>query len=151
MWCDTFDGDLPKLVPGAAEALGDAAGVQLTTYSELTADGVINHPSVWNTHVGLAAFFWTSPEGHPGGTWSTGAPEASCTFWEAVRDEWVHSAAVIVDRSVVWRPPVRVFTRLLADARRQKVLPEAERERDRALVLRGLAVAAATLRDVVSI
>jgi hypothetical protein len=149
VWCDTFDGDLLKLVPGAAEVLGEAAGVQLTTYSRLTG-GVINHPSVWNTHVGFASFFWTSPEGRPDETWSTDAPEADCTFLEAVRDMWVHSAAIIVNRSVVWRPPVRVFMRLLADARGQKVLPEADRERDRQLVVRGLEVAAATLRDVVS-
>lgn len=151
MWCDSFDGDLPKLVPGAAEALGETARVRLTTYCGRVRDGAIDHPSVWNTHVGLAAFFWTSPEGGLDATWSTEAPEVPCTFLEAVRDMWVHSAAIVVNRSVVWRPPVRIFLRLLADARGQKVLPEAERDRDRALVLRGLEVAAATLLDVASI
>lgn len=145
MWCDSFDGDLLKLVPGAVEVLGETARVQLTTYCDRITDGAIDHPSVWNTHVGLAAFFWTAPEGRPGATWSTSAPEVACTFGEAVRDMWVHSGAIVVNRQVVWRPPVRVFTRLLADARGQKVLPDADRERDRALVLRGLEVAAETL------
>ena len=46
LWCDTFDADLLKVVPGAEEALGDTAAIELLTYSNPT-NGKINCPAAW--------------------------------------------------------------------------------------------------------
>jgi hypothetical protein len=141
MWCDSFDADLLAVVPGAAEALGESASIALETYSRLTG-GKINCPSAWNDDQGLTAFFWTSPQYRPDAFWSTEEPVVSCTFLEAVRDEWVHSCAVAVNGSVVWRPPVRLMERLMYDVRRWTVLPGAERDGIRRNVLHSLERAA---------
>ena len=89
MWCDTFDADLLKVVPGTEEALGEAAGVLLLTRGHETG-GKLNHPSVWNDHAGMLAFFWTPGCEHLGcpGGYVTDAPVVACTFLEAVRDAW---------------------------------------------------------------
>jgi hypothetical protein len=116
MWCDSFDADLLKVIPGAAEALGDAASLRLTTYSRLTG-GKINHPSCWNTHNGLMAFFWTADGHRPDESWWTDAPEAECTLLEAVRDEWVHGCIISIDGRVTWRPLSGLMSRLMEDLR----------------------------------
>lgn len=84
MWCDTFDADLLEVVPGAAEALGDAAPIELRTYSRLT-DGKINHPACWNTDHGTAAFFWTGPGFKPPAEYYTDLPETGCTLPDSGR------------------------------------------------------------------
>lgn len=147
MWCDDFDADLPKVVPGAMRALGDAAQVRLFTFSRRTG-GVINNPAAWNTYEGLMAFFWTHPAYKPDESWLTRDPIVSCTFGEAVRDEFVHSCVIAVNGRVVWRPPVRAMERLMFDVRGWTVLEAAERSRVRADVLRGLARAAVVLGKV---
>lgn len=144
MWCDDFDADLLKVVPGADGALGPAASVQLQTYSRLT-DGKINHPSCWHTDAGIAAFFWTAPEGRPPADYSTDDPPAECTFLEAVRDEWVHDCVICVNRHVVWQPLRRLMERLMYDVRGWTVLTEAQRTDTCQSVLRSLEVAAQRL------
>lgn len=144
MWCDDFDADLLKVVPGAVEALGPAASVQLQTYSRLT-DEKINHPSCWHTDAGIAAFFWTVPEGRPPAGYSTDDPPAECTFLEAVRDEWVHDCVICVNRHVVWQPPGRLMERLMYDVRGWTVLTEAQRTDACQSVLRSLEAAAQRL------
>jgi hypothetical protein len=141
VWCDSFDADLLKVVPGAAEALGETAGLELTTFSRTTG-GKINAPSCWHADAGLASFFWTGPQHKPGPFYYTNQPEAACTFLEAVRDEWVHSAVVVVDGWVVWCPPVRLMERLMYDLRGWTVLDGGEREKIRGDVLASLRSAA---------
>jgi len=144
MWCDDFDADLLAVVPGAAQALGETAGIRLETFSRLTG-GKINCPSAWNTDAGLVAFFWTAPEFRPPASYSTDHPVVPCTFLEAVRDEWVHSCAVSVNRRIVWRPPVRLMERLMYDLRGWTVLTGREREATRQAVRRSLTAAASAL------
>lgn len=148
MWCDTFDADLLKVVPGAAEALGDAASIRLRTYSRLTG-GKINCPSAWNTYDGLAAFFWTCPDGKPDPAYLTDAPEAGCTFLEAVRDEWVHGCLIVVDHLIVWRPRPGWQLQLMGDLRGWTVLEDAEREKIRQSVRDSLRWAAGKMLELV--
>jgi hypothetical protein len=141
MWCDDFDADLLKVVPGAAEALGDAAHIRLETYSRLT-DGKINHPSCWNTDGGFTAFFWTHPDHRPAGCWVTDERVVECTFLEVIRDEWVHSCTVDVNGHTVWRPPDRLMERLMSDLRGWTTLSDEDREAIRESVRRSLRAAA---------
>jgi hypothetical protein len=150
MWCDTFDADLLAVVPGAAEALGGAAETEMLTYSRLT-DGRINCPSAWNDYGGLTAFFWTDPQYRPAGCWVTDEPVVSCTFLEAVRDEWVHSCAVVVNSRPAWRPPGRLMERLMYDIRGWTVLADDEREKIRSSVLAGLEAAAERFHSLLSL
>jgi hypothetical protein len=144
LWCDTFDADLLAVVPGAAEALAPAGDIELRTYSRLT-NGKINCPSSWNTDQGHLSFFWTAPQFRPDACWSTDAPEAGCSFLEAVRDEWVHLAAISVNGHLVWRPSWRHMSALMYDLRGWTVLAEDEREAVRRDVLRSLERAAKRL------
>jgi len=147
MWCDDFDTDLLKVVPGAVQALGGTASIRLETFSSLTG-GKINCPSAWNTHQGSLAFFWTDPAFRPPMGYVTDDPAAECTFLEAVRDEWVHSSVVSVNDRIVWRPPVRLMERLMYDLRGWTVLTGREREGIRQAVRRSLTSAAITLTAV---
>lgn len=146
MWCDGFDADLLKVVPGAAAVLGDTAGVPLLTYSRLTG-GKINHPSVWN---GAGALFWTGPAYRPPAFYHTDVPVARCTFLEAVRDMWVHSCTVVVNEQPVWQPPVRLMERLMYDVRGWAPLDAGERETTRKRVQAGLAAAAQRFHRVIA-
>ncbi len=148
MWCDTFDADLLKTVPGAAEALGDTAGVKLWTYSRTT-DGAINCPSAWHTPQGLTSFFWADdPAGRPDAYFSTDAPVTACTFLEAVRDEWIHGAVISVHGPVIWRPLQQSQLRLMYDLRGWTPLQDGERAKTRARVRWSLEQAAARLREL---
>ncbi len=144
MWCDTFDADLLKVVPGAAETLAGTAGVKLETHSRPT-DGKINCPSAWWTDGGLTSFFWTDPGLAPPAGYVTDDPVVECTFLEAVRDEWVHGAVLCVNRRTVWRPPVRLMEKLMFDLRGWTVLDDAEREYIRKSVCKSLSGAVARL------
>jgi hypothetical protein len=148
MWCDTFDADLLKVVPGAAEALGEAAQISLTTRSHVTG-GKINCPSAWNTHDGLMSFFWTTLEYQPDASYYTEHPIVECTFLEAVRDEWVHSAVVNVNGQIVWRPPVRLMERLMFDLRGWTVLADDAREYNRQRVRESLRKAARRIQHAI--
>ncbi len=147
MWCDDFDADLLRAVPGAAEALGDAGALRLATYSRLTG-GKINCPSAWNTYDGLTAFFWTKDEHRPDEFWRTDAPEAACTLLEAVRDEWVHGCLITVDGRIIWRPPSGLMDRLMYDLRGWTPMTDAVREESREHVRASLRAAAERLRDL---
>jgi hypothetical protein len=149
VWCDDFDADLLAVVPGAAEALGEAAGVKLLTYSTLT-DGKINCPSAWNTYDGsLIAYFWTAPEHRPNAAWYTTDPVVGCTFLEAVRDEWVHSCTIAVNWHVIWKPPDRLMEKLMYDLRGWGTpLAGEQREQIRGDVLASLRAAAGRLTQV---
>jgi hypothetical protein len=143
MWCDDFDADLLKVVPGAAEALGDTAAVRLLTYSRPTG-GKINCPSSWN---GVGALFWTAPEHKPDACYYTDAPVTPCTFLEAVRDEWVHDSALVVNGALVWQAPVRLMERLMYDVRGWTVLTDGHRAEVRGHVLASLDAAARQAPD----
>lgn len=101
MWCDSFDADLPKVVPAAREALGPIGDLELATHASVT-NGMMSHPSVWNTARGCAAIFWRP--GHyakPSHYW-TDAPVVDLTLWEALRDAWVHTYVVHVENVPVF-------------------------------------------------
>jgi hypothetical protein len=148
MWCDDFDADLLRVVPGAAEVLGTAAGIRLTTRAYVT-DGTINHPLCWHTDQGIAAFFWTCDAGRSPAGYVTNDREIGCTFLEAVRDEWVHDCLIVVDRRLIWRPrPNRWMMPLMYDVRGWKVLDDSAREQIRQSVCDSLRTAAAKLLEL---
>jgi hypothetical protein len=144
VWCDRFDADLLALVPGAADTLGDAAGLVLSTYSH-TSGGAINHPSCWHTDFGLVAFFWTRQAFRPPASYVTDAPVVSCTLLEAIRDEWLHGCTIVVDRKIIWKPPVRLMEALMAGARGWRTLAGDERAVLQADARRSLHLAAELL------
>lgn len=148
LWCDDFDADLPKVVPGALGALGSTAGVELLTYATPT-NGKINCPASWWTDLGLTAFFSTGgpivPAGYVGGKEVVG-----CTFWEAVRDEWIHESVMVVDRKFVWKPPGGLMMRLMYDLRGWTVLTDEEQAETQEHVRQSLAAAASRLRTVIA-
>lgn len=145
MWCDRFDADLLKVVPGAAEALGPAGDTSLLTYCHQLTDGKINHPAVWH---GAGALFWTALRFQPDAVWATSAPVVECTFLEAIRDEWVHTCSINVNGCVVWEPMWKQFEALMYDVRRWKVLDSAERVTIQQEVRESLAEAARRLAAV---
>lgn len=134
MWCDDFDCDLPKVVPGAREAIGDAAGIQLCTHGKTT-HGRLNHPDVWNSYEGMVAFFgFRTPAKPP--SYVTVAPIVRCTFWEAVRDWWGHDFRMLVEGEEIlpygnwrWLEPIMWSTRGWGDPERKKIEADAARER----------------------
>jgi hypothetical protein len=150
LWCDDFDTDLPKVVPGALEALGDTADVALVTRCKPT-NGRINCPSAWWTDHGLTAFFATDGYGGaaPAG-YVTGDPLVGCSFAEAVRDEWIHDAAIVVNGHLIWKPPVGLMMRMLYDVRGWTTLDGPTREETQEHVRRSLRACAARLREVVA-
>lgn len=143
LWCEDFDADLPKVVPGALECLGDAAWIELLTYSHAT-NGRINCPAAWWTDHGLTAFFatpeWGAPA--PAGYWPGQSELVVCTFWEAIRDEWIHDAAIAVNGRLIWKSPAQLMTRLMFDLRGWTQLDEATRVETQEHVRASLAAAA---------
>jgi len=104
-WSDDFDMDLPKVFPDALRLLGDLADVEITTCGIPCArTGRLNHPTVWNTCDGCAAFFGFGNPGRDTGFYFSGygATEITCTAWEAFRDCWAHHFLMIVDRQSIW-------------------------------------------------
>lgn len=95
-WSDNFDADLLKVIPETEEILGETANIQLWTHGGLT-DGKLNHPSCWNTDVGMTAFFGFKQTGFKPDAFWTDRPLVSCTFLEACRDAWVHGFVIGVD------------------------------------------------------
>lgn len=150
LWCDDFDADLIKVVPFAIEALGDTADVRLVTYSHET-NGKINCPSAWWTDHGLTAFFATKGYGGPApaGYW-TDKKVVECSFLEAVRDEWLHDAVIVVNGLWIWTPPSRLQYDLMADLRGWQPLDDEKRREIQAHVFLSLAGAAGRLRAALS-
>jgi hypothetical protein len=95
MWCDDFDMDLPKIMPGAMDMIARVAPIPLYTTGNKGKDGRLDHPSCWNTDFGFEAFFRFCPE-HPmpAGFCDGGRPVVECTFSEAIRDAWIHDYAI---------------------------------------------------------
>ena len=166
MWCDDFDGDVYKLVPGSAEILAPAGRVKLITHGSLTG-GVLNHPSTWNSYDGLTAFFvldrgqdveaanaqrdacraarpqreWTPPFA-PEGYWTDSAA-VRCTGEQALRDWWVHGFNMVVagrcvtpSRETLWFH----FERLLYDARQVRRCTSAALKESREWARNNLAI-----------
>lgn len=114
MWCDTFDGDLYKLVPDAKRLLEGSPirGIELKTeQTRVWPEGVdpakseLNHPCAWNGGSGFVAFFGFEGTGRPS-SYVTGAREpliVTCTLEDALRDAWVHTLDVVVEGGVVWQ------------------------------------------------
>lgn len=150
LWCESFDADLLRVVPGAVEALGTTADVELFTYNRHPTNGKINCPCGWWTDHGLTSFFWTRPGYPPDACYYRGDAEmVACTFLEVVRDEWVHNNVVVVNRKRIWTPPARLMERLMFDLRGWTVLPDEIRESIHAEVLESLRAAAECLQAVI--
>src|SRR4029077_20351124 len=64
LWCETFDLDLPKVIPGALVALGDTADQVLFTHAAVT-NGRINLPAAWNENEGMASYFGFKSPANP--------------------------------------------------------------------------------------
>lgn len=101
MWCDDFDMNLPTVIPGALQALGDLADVELFTHCNCGKDGVLNHPCLWNSDTTMLAFFGFRNPSKPAPYFTT-APIVSCTAWEAFRDAWPHSFAMMIEGELIW-------------------------------------------------
>jgi len=96
-WSDDFDMDLPKIIPDAKQLLGEHADLQLYTHGSKTF-GRLNHPVVWNTEIGLVAYFGRSSPMKPAMSY-TDREIVRCTLWEAVRDAWAHTIIVVFEGS----------------------------------------------------
>lgn len=117
-WSDTFDLDLLKVIPGVEELLGETADVPLFTHGHRTDDGLLAHPTCWNTTRGLAAFFGFKYPAKPSAFY-TSDPIVECTFLEALRDAWVHTYVLMVEqRTIFVMPRLQLhFERLLSHHR----------------------------------
>lgn len=149
IWCEGFDCDLPAVVPGAKEALGDTADRRLFTYSRPT-NGKINCPSVWNEAEGLVSYFGFSEPAAPASRLAD-APVMECTFYEAVRDLWVHQHILSIERVHVWDPTFQssvgqAFEVLMWHVRKWRAVPEDDAEKNRVIVRKSLEAAAEKLR-----
>lgn len=98
MWCDSFDMDLPRVIPGVTPLLDRARQVRLWTYGGLTL-GKLNCPSAWNNHCGtLDMFFGTHSYGFKPPRYQTSQGLFRVSGDEMIRDLWSHSGRVFVDR-----------------------------------------------------
>lgn len=100
-WSDSFDMDLPKIFPEARVLLGDLADIEMWTGGRADANGRLNHPSCWNTDIGLTAFFGFRNTGR-NENFYVSRDRVRCTAWEAFRDAWVHQFVMVVENKVVW-------------------------------------------------
>lgn len=152
-WSDDFDMDLPKVIPGLDEALGDAADIRLWTYGS-ESYGRLNHPSVWSTYDGTTAFFGTDRDGPWKPTdYHTDHPIVECTWREAVRDAWPHRYRILVDWVRIWDTTrlSGTFTRLMYDLRGWQPLPNGEADRLRGEVLASVIAATRDLCALVGV
>lgn len=147
-WADDFDMDLIKILPQTVDILGDTADIPLWTHGRTT-NGLLNHPSVWNTHTGPTAYFGLDDSGR----WKprshyTDQPLMACTWLEAVRDAWPHTYVLCVNRVPVWDTNAlsSVFDSLMADLRGWYTLPANETDKLREQVADSLVEATAKLR-----
>ncbi|HVX30142.1 MAG TPA: hypothetical protein VHA53_06640, partial [Nitrolancea sp.] len=105
-WADDFDMDLPRVIPGSRELLGELADVRLVTCGIPDRDrGNLNHPHVWNHDIGMIAFFGFKSAARPamyiaGGHRS--AEHLPCSVWQAFRDAWAHQYVMLVEQQPVW-------------------------------------------------
>jgi hypothetical protein len=145
-WSDTFDMDLPRILPQLDDVLGDATDIPLWTHGH-TSHGRLNHPAVW----GMAACFGTSPDSTrwKPDTWYTSHPVVECTWREALRDAWPHTYVILIDQHHMWDGFAwrRTFERLMYDLRGQVPLPGDEADRLRRQVLASVIAATRLLTE----
>jgi hypothetical protein len=113
VWCDDFDMDLTNCIPNIQQILDTVKGVRLVTHGGADKDGVLNHPSCWNTSAGLAAFFEfdrNDPEQmvKPQSYW-TDDPVVKCSGDELLRDWWPHNYNIVVDGHEILRMNDTIF------------------------------------------
>lgn len=124
-WSDDFDVDLPKVIPGAREALGDLADLELVTHGGTT-HGRLNHPSVWNHNLGSISFFGTNTPCKPNGFW-TNAGTVRCALWEAIRDAWCHHNVIFLNGKLpIWVDQWKHFEPVMWHIRGWRTLPDSE-------------------------
>lgn len=132
-WCDDFDGDLPKLVPGLDEVLAEARKIELVTVGG-TSDGRLNHPTCWNSYSGMVSFFGFETPGVPEGYCVGHKQTVRCTLEEAIRDAWVHGLNIVIQGQIVYHGSqlTEMMMALLRDARGWSKLTDEHREELRA-------------------
>lgn len=147
LWCADFDSDLLRVVPGAAEALGDTATRRLWTRCRPT-NGKINSPAAWNYQDGLVSFFTADEDRDPvpSGYVTLGTEITECTLLEAIRDEWIHGVDVVVDGHLIWQARQLDQLDLMYDVRRWTVLSDEAREGIRENVRLSISAAAQDFR-----
>ncbi len=134
-WSDDFDMDLPKVIPEARRHLGEYADLEMVTHGHTT-HSRLNHPSVWNHHLGSIAFFGRVSPMKPHG-YSTSDPLVRCTLWEAIRDAWCHDFILIFEGRPIWDGDTyRHFEPLMYHVRGWRQMPEPEANIHRVRVLR---------------
>ncbi|HLF28243.1 MAG TPA: hypothetical protein VJG32_18080 [Anaerolineae bacterium] len=156
MWCDTFDMDLPKIIPDAMQAIAPVRNIVLYTHGGAR-DGVINHPAVWSTYSGSVAFFGFHPETIKDESYYTNDPVVRCSFEEAVRDAWPHTYIIALNwfkvgrgwrQSLVW-DSFRLkdhFDILMYDLRRWRTSPIEVIEQSKRYVVKSLEYATQQLQ-----
>lgn len=145
-WSDDLDMDLPAILPGLDEALGESANIALWTHGG-TSHGRLNHPAVW----GGWGMFGTNPTGvWKPADWVTGHPVVQCTWREALRDAWPHTYRILVDGRPVWdaRRLGPAFMSLMYDLRGWRALPDGEADRLRGQVLASVIAATRDLQQI---
>jgi len=88
-WSDDFDADLLRIFPEVEQEAAGIAGVKLYTHA-YSSFGRLNHPTVWNDHHGMIAFFTFTAGGPTLGSYYTRDPIVECTPLEVLRDVWSH-------------------------------------------------------------
>lgn len=123
-WSDDFDMDLPRVIPGAKQLLGEKADLELVTHGSTT-HGRLNHPCVWNQPLGSVAFFGRGMPHKPVHCW-TSDPIVKCTLWEAIRDAWVHDVVIVFETTAIWDggKTRAEFDPLMSHLRKWTCLPE---------------------------
>lgn len=151
LWCETFDLDLPKVIHGAREALGDTADQVLFTHAAVT-NGRINLPAAWNENEGLASYFGFKGPAAPARHY-TERPIVECTFWEALRDLWIHQHLLMVEGVLVWNPTFnssvgQAFEVLMYKLRSWRPVPEEDVQKNQTIVLESLKEAARLMQNL---
>ena len=151
LWCENFDLDLPKVIPGALVALGDTADQVLFTHAAVT-NGRINLPAAWNENDGMASYFGFKSPANPPGHY-TERPVVECTFWEALRDLWIHQHLLMVEGVLVWNATFnssvgQAFEVLMYKMRNWRPVPDGDVEKNQTIVRESLREASRLMRSL---
>jgi hypothetical protein len=143
--------DLPKVLPKAWQLICAAPSVPIYTRGH-ESFGRLNHPSCWNTHLGLTAFFTLRQgvEPKPKSFWTTD-PIRECTFAELMRDAWPHHYCAILDGRTLWNPQAlaRQFDAIMWDLRGWNESPNPDIEHVKAIVTRSIEIAYVSFTGIV--
>jgi hypothetical protein len=100
-WSDDFDMDLLKVFPNLAPLLATVTRPLYVHGGQ--SFGRLNHPDVYNSYVGMLAFFSFSPAcHHHHSKFYTSRPIIECTWAEAIRDAWPHTYVLNLDGQSVF-------------------------------------------------